>query len=276
MLKAEALSIGYGNNLIIRDLELEIGRGDFITIIGVNGSGKSTLLKSLSRNMRPHKGVVYLDGKSIFKQDTRAVARKLAILPQTPKAPEDFTVRDLVSYGRQPYLGLTGRMKGKDFEIIDWAISATQIDYLQHRPVSTLSGGERQRAWLALALVQQPEILLLDEPTTFLDIGCQFEVLELVKSLNARLGITIVMVLHDINQAARYSKSIVVLKDGGVYKTGSPEEVVTEEVLQKVFNVRVRVFRDPDNECPYFIPVGGNCEFSASMDSYKKYSQIGG
>lgn len=270
MLKAEALSIGYGDNLVIRDLELEIRRGDFITIIGVNGSGKSTLLKSLSRNIRPHAGTVYIDGKSIFKQDTRAVARMLAILPQAPKVPEDFTVRDLVSYGRQPYLGLTGRMKNRDYEIIDWAISATHIDDLQHRLVSTLSGGERQRAWLALALAQQPEILLLDEPTTFLDIGCQYEVLELVKSLNARLGITIVMVLHDINQAARYSKSIVALKDGGVYKTGAPEEIVTEEVLREVFHVRVRVFRDPDSGRPYFIPVGGDCGYAADMGSYKK------
>lgn len=255
MLKAEALSIGYGDNLIIHELGLEIKKGDLVTIIGVNGSGKSTLLKTLSRNLRPLKGIVYLDGKCIFKQDTRTIARKLAILPQAPKVPEDFTVRDLISYGRQPYLGLTGRLKPQDFEIIDWAISATRIDYLQHRLVSTLSGGERQKAWIALALAQQPEVLLLDEPTTFLDIGCQFEILELVKSLNSQLGITVVMVLHDINQAARFSREIIVLKDGRVYKRGRPEEIVTEEVMEEVFNVKVRVFRDHENNCPYFIPV---------------------
>ncbi|NSW91378.1 MAG: ABC transporter ATP-binding protein [Firmicutes bacterium] len=270
MLKAETLFIGYGNNLIIEGLGLEIKKGDMVTIIGINGSGKSTLLKTLSRNLRPLKGVVYLDGKCIFKQDTRAVARKLAMLPQSPRIPEDFTVRDLVSYGRQPYLGLTGRFKPKDFEIIDWAISATHIDCLQHRLVSTLSGGERQRAWLALALAQQPEVLLLDEPTTFLDIGCQFEVLELIKSLNAQLGITIVMVLHDINQAARYSRSIIALKDGRVYKTGRPEEIVTEKVLEEVFNVKVKVFSDPDNHCPYFIPVSGSHECASGLAAYKK------
>lgn len=260
MLKAESLSIGYAENLIIRDLDIEIQKGDFVTIIGENGSGKSTLLKSLSRSMRPQKGVVYLDGKSIFKQDTRAVARKLAILPQSPKVPEDFTVRDLVSYGRQPHLGMASRMKLQDLEIIDWAISVTRIDYLQHRLVSTLSGGERQRAWLALALAQQPEILLLDEPTTFLDIACQFEVLELVKNLNVRLGITIAMVLHDINQAARYSGKIVALKDGKIYKSGTPEEMITESLLQEVFRVKVRVFNDPETGCPYFIPVSGSCD----------------
>lgn len=142
MLKAENLTLVYGSNMVIDSVGLTVKKGDLITIIGVNGSGKSTLLKSLSRNLKPLKGVVYLDGKSIFKQDTKAVARKLAILPQGPKVPDDFTVRDLVSYGRQPYLGLAGRLKKKDVEIIDWAISATNISYLQHRLVATLSGGK--------------------------------------------------------------------------------------------------------------------------------------
>ncbi|KPU43385.1 putative siderophore transport system ATP-binding protein YusV [Oxobacter pfennigii] len=270
MLKAVNLSIGYGNNKVINNFDLTIDKGDLITIIGVNGCGKSTLLKSLSRSLKPLKGVVYLDGQSIFRLDTKKVARRLSILPQAPKVPEDFTVRDLVSYGRQPYLGLTGKLKRQDHEVIDWAISATRIDYLQHRPVNTLSGGERQRAWLALALAQQPEVLLLDEPTTFLDVSCQFEVLELVKALNSILGITIVMVLHDINQAARYSKHMVVLKDGNVYRSGTPEEIVTEKVLEEVFNIKVRVFSDPDNNCPYFIPVRGNSECAAALDLYKK------
>ena len=270
MLKAEDLSTGYGDNLVIKELLLEIKEGDMVTIIGGNGSGKSTLLKSFSRNLRPLGGSIYLDGKSIFKQDTKTIARKLAILPQSPRVPGDFTVRDLVSYGRQPYLGWTGHMGQKDYEVIDWAVSAARIDYLQHRLVSNLSGGERQRAWLALALAQQPRILLLDEPTTFLDIGCQFEVLELVKSLNGRLGITIVMVLHDINQAARYSKIIVVLKNGKIYMKGKPEEIVTEKVLEDVFEVKVRVFKDTDNNCPYFIPVGGRCDLKRVTDLQDK------
>ncbi len=269
MLKVEKLTIGYGSSKVINGIDLLINKGDLTTIIGVNGCGKSTFLKSLSRNLRPYDGVIYLDGKSIFRQNTREVAKKLAVLPQAPMIPEDFTVHDLVSYGRQPYIGLTGRMKKKDYEIINWAISATRIGSLQHRLVSTLSGGERQRAWLALALAQQPEILLLDEPTTFLDIACQYEVLELIRSLNVKLGITVVMVLHDINQAARYSRRIVALKDGGVYKTGRPEEIVTEEVMQEVFNVKVRVLQDIDNDCPYFIPAANNCEYTAAPGSYR-------
>ncbi len=270
MLRAEGLSLGYGENMVIRELGLEIKKGDFVSIIGVNGSGKSTLLKSFSRNIKPQKGVVYLDGKSIFKQNTKAVSKKLAILPQSPKVPDDFTVRDLVNYGRQPYIGFTGRMKPKDYEMIDWAISATCIDTLQHRLVSTLSGGERQRAWLALALAQQPEILLLDEPTSFLDIGCQLDVLELVRTLNTKLGITIVMVIHDINQAARYSKKMIALKNGKIYKMGRPEEIVTEKIMEEVFSVKVKVLCDHENNCPYFMPVGGCFDYVANLDVYKK------
>ena len=256
--------------MIIKDLDLDIKKKDLVTIIGVNGCGKSTLLKSLSRSLKPSKGIVYLDGKSIFKQDTRAVARKLAILPQSPKVPGDFTVRDLVSYGRQPYLGLTSRIKPKDLEIINWSISVSRIEHLQHRFVSTLSGGERQRAWLALALAQQPEVLLLDEPTTFLDISCQFEVLELIKALNIELGITVVMVLHDINQAARYSKTIVALKNGKIFRTGTPDEILTDEILEEVFNIKVRVLRDKDNNCPYFIPISGSYECACGLEGYNK------
>jgi iron complex transport system ATP-binding protein len=256
MLTAENLSLGYGDNLIIQELGLKVEKGELVTIIGVNGSGKSTLLKTLSRSLRPLEGVVYLDGKSIFKQDTRAVAKKLAMLSQSPKVPDDYTVRDLVSYGRYPYLTWNGRMTPQDLEVIDWAITAARIEHLQHRLAYTLSGGERQRAWIALALAQQPEVLLLDEPTTFLDIGCQFEILELVKRLNTEMGITVVMVLHDLNQAARYSKMMVVIKNGRVFKSGRPEEIITEKVLEEVFNVRARVFKDHDNNCPYFIPLG--------------------
>lgn len=258
MLKAEKLTLGYDGNRIVEDVTLEVKKGDLITIVGVNGCGKSTLLKALSRSLKPEKGIVYLDGESIFKKDTKAIARKMAILPQGPKIPEDFTVKDLVSYGRHPYLGWRNQMKQKDFEMIHWAIKAAHIEHLEHRLVSTLSGGERQRAWLALALAQQPQILLLDEPTTFLDIGCQFEVLELVRNLNEQMGITVLMVLHDLNQAARYSKKMVVLKSGKIFKVGKPDEIVTQPILQEVFNVKAKVFIDEDNHCPYFIPMEGN------------------
>lgn len=256
MLKAESLAVAYEENLIVKDINLEIAKGDMVTIIGANGSGKSTILKAMSRSLKPCSGIVYLDGREIFRQDSKAVARKLAVLPQTPRVPDDFTVRDLVSYGRYPHLGWNARMKIEDFEVVDWAAKVTRIGHFQHRMVSTLSGGERQRAWIAMAIAQQPQVLLLDEPTTFLDIGCQFEVLELVKNLNEELGITVVMVLHDLNQAARYSKSILVLKDGEIYKKGSPHEVITEKILEDVFKIRVKVFEDADNNCPYFIPMG--------------------
>jgi iron complex transport system ATP-binding protein len=173
VIKCKNLSFGYTDSLVLDDISLEIKKGDLMTIIGVNGSGKSTLLKTMSRILKPFKGTVYLDGKSIFTLDTRTIARKLAMLPQSPKIPDDFTVYNLVSFGRHPYLGWNGRMGIEDIKVIDWAIKATHIESLQHRLVSTLSGGERQRAWLAFALAQNPKVLLLDEPTTFLDIGCQ-------------------------------------------------------------------------------------------------------
>lgn len=256
MLKTKNLSLGYGDFNIVKDINLKIEEGDFLTIIGVNGSGKSTILKAISRNLKPKEGFIYLDGKLIHKADTKEVASKLAILPQNPKVPDDFTVRDLVGYGRYPYLGLTGRLTHKDIEIIDWAIEATGIENLQHRLVSTLSGGERQRAWIALALAQKTKILLLDEPTTFLDISHQFEILELVKSLNQDFGITIIMILHDINQASRYSKEIAVLKDGSVYKKGKPVDVISKQTLEDVFNIDVKIFNDEQNDCPYFITMG--------------------
>lgn len=255
MLKTDNLVLGYGDRYIVKDIGLHVEKGDLITIIGVNGSGKSTLLKAMSRSIKPLKGMVYLNGKSIFKQDPREVAKKLAILPQMPHVPDDFTVRDLVSYGRYPYHGWNNQMSQEDFKIVDWAIEVTKIQYLQHRMVSTLSGGERQRAWIALALAQQPEILLLDEPTTFLDISYQFEILELIRKLNQKLDLTIVMVLHDLNQAARYSKKIVILKDGKIYKSGSPSEIINKEILEDVFNINVKVFNDDENNCPYFIPI---------------------
>ena len=168
--------------------------------------------------------------------------------------PDDFTTRDLVGYGRYPHLNWTGRLTKKDHEVIDWAIRETKLEKLQHRHVSTMSGGERQRAWIAMALAQQPEILLLDEPTTFLDICHQFELLELVKKLNKEMGITIVMVLHDLNQAARYSEKIIVVKDGKKYREGKPRDIISKQVLEDVFNIEVNVLEDKDNNCPYFIP----------------------
>ncbi len=255
MLKAEDIVLQYGKHKVIHGADLRIAKGEIVTIIGANGSGKSTILRALSRNLTPAHGTVFLDGKEILSMNTKEVAKKLAVLPQIHSVPDDFSVRDLVSYGRFPHLSPTGRMHHKDFVAVDRAIEMTKMGHLQHRLVSTLSGGERQRAWIAMALAQEPEILLLDEPTTFLDISHQFELLEMIKRLNEDTGLTFVMILHDLNQASRYSKRLIVLKNGNVYRAGSPEEIITPELLGEVFNIQVRIHRDPEFCCPYFIPL---------------------
>ncbi|HZK25354.1 MAG TPA: ABC transporter ATP-binding protein [Oscillospiraceae bacterium] len=258
MLRAENITLAYNDHRIINNLSLVINKGDLMTIIGINGSGKSTILKALARNLKPTSGTIYLENQSLFSLNTRAVARKIAMLPQMPQVPDDFTTRDLVSYGRYPYLGWNSRLKSEDQEVVDWAIAETRITDLQHRRVSTLSGGERQRVWFAMTLAQEPEILLLDEPTTFLDICYQFEILELVKKLNSSLSLTIVMILHDLNQAARYSNRIAVLKDGGIYHDGAPADVISEQMLRDVFKIEAKVIADREHNCPFFLPLSSS------------------
>jgi iron complex transport system ATP-binding protein len=251
----EKLVLAYGKLRVIDGLSLAVGHGEIVTVIGANGSGKSTLLKALSRNLRPASGTVYLDGKAILSLDTKEVARKMAVLPQIHTVPDDFTVGDLVGYGRFPHLGAAGRLSHDDFAAVDRAIGLTKLEELQDRPVSTLSGGEQQRAWIAMALAQEPKVMLLDEPTTFLDISHQFELLELISQLNREMGITIVMVLHDLNQASRYSHRLIVLKDGRVYREGPPGEIISTEILSEVFNITGRILTDPEYGTPYFLPL---------------------
>lgn len=255
MLRTNSVTINYGKTNIIKDLSLNVKKGSINTMIGTNGCGKSTILKALSRNLKPQYGDVYLNGKSIFQMDTKILAKNMSILPQSPTAPDDFTVFDLVSYGRYPHLDWTAKLHKEDFDIINWSINLTKLEHLKDRQVTTLSGGERQRAWIAMALCQKPKILLLDEPTTYLDISHQFEVLELVKTLNRSMGLTIVMVLHDLNQAARYSDNIIVIKDGNIYKQGPPKNIITKQILQDVFKLDVQIILDEYNDCPFFIPI---------------------
>lgn len=255
MLEVKNLSLGYDESIIVKDVSFHISDKSITTIIGPNGCGKSTILKALSKSKKPIQGDIVFQNRNIQEIQTKQLARKMSILPQSPRVPDDFTTRDLVGYGRYPHLNWTGRLSKKDQEIIDWAIKETKLEKLQHRQVSTMSGGERQRAWIAMALAQQPEVLLLDEPTTFLDICHQFELLELIKKLNREMGITIVMVLHDLNQAARYSEKIIVVKDGEKYMEGIPRDVIKKQVLEEVFNIEVNILEDQDNECPYFIPI---------------------
>jgi len=254
VLSARNVCLGYGQKSVVKDLNIRIHRGEIVTFVGPNGSGKTTILKSLSRYLKPQKGQIYLEDKDIFKLDTKYVARKIAVLPQVKSASGDLSVRNLIEYGRYPHLNFGQRMNEDDHRIVDWALDKTGMGELSDRQLASLSGGERQRAWIAMALAQKPEILLLDEPTTFLDVSYQLEVLQLVKELNATLGLTIVMVLHDLNHAARYSHRMVAIKDGEVHSTGEPKKLLTGEFLRAVFRIEADLCQDETNACPYFIP----------------------
>lgn len=246
MLGAKGVVLAYENHIVVQGLDLEIQAGEMVSFIGPNGSGKSTILKALARALKTRGGVVYLDGKDIQTIPPRQLARRLAILPQQAESPGDLTVRELVWHGRYPHLRWWERAGTRDTETVEWALREAKLTALADRPVASLSGGERQRAWIALALAQNPRILLLDEPTTYLDICHQLEVMELIRRLNRTLNLTVVMVLHDINQAARYSDRIIALKNGKIVAQGSPRQVLTRELLREVFGVESRIEQDQD------------------------------
>ena len=255
---SESIDAGYpaGEALVLRGLHLEIGDGDIVALVGPNGSGKSTLLRALGRVLKPRRGTVYLDGRAMREWPTREVARRLALLPQGPTLAADLSVHELVWLGRSPHQGMLGLPSRKDEEAVRSAIEEKGIAPLTGRRLSELSGGERQRVWVAMALAQQPQVLLLDEPTTFLDLNHQLELLDLIRYLNREHGITVVMVLHDLNQAARYARRVVVLKEGDVYADGTPAEVLTPETLRDVFGVEGKVLPGPDGVELVIVPVG--------------------
>ncbi|MEK3952359.1 ABC transporter ATP-binding protein [Psychrobacillus sp. FSL K6-1464] len=252
-LYTDDLSIGYGEQLIVKDLSVQIPNQKITTIIGPNGCGKSTLLKAITRIISHQSGTVVLDGKNVSKENTKVLAKKMAILPQTPESASGLTVGELVSYGRFPYQTGFGRLSQKDYEVIDWAMKVTNTSTFKYLPVDSLSGGQRQRVWIAMALAQETEIIFLDEPTTYLDMAHQLEVLELLQRLNQEEKRTIVMVLHDLNQAARFADYIVALKDGQIVKAGPCEEVITKEVLRGVFNIDAEIGIDPRTGKPMCI-----------------------
>ncbi|MEK5214435.1 iron complex transport system ATP-binding protein [Psychrobacillus psychrotolerans] len=252
-LYTDDLSIGYGEQLIVKDLSVQIPNQKITTIIGPNGCGKSTLLKAITRIISHQSGTVVLDGKNVSKENTKVLAKKMAILPQTPESASGLTVGELVSYGRFPYQTGFGRLSQKDYEVIDWAMKVTNTSTFKYLPVDSLSGGQRQRVWIAMALAQETEIIFLDEPTTYLDMAHQLEVLELLQRLNKEEKRTIVMVLHDLNQAARFADYIVALKDGQIVKAGPCEEVITKEVLRGVFNIDAEIGIDPRTNKPMCI-----------------------
>lgn len=241
IMKAENIDLGFSGSPVLKDLTIAVKKGQMMSILGPNGSGKSTLLKALSRNLKPDKGDVYLGGNNIATLSAKVVARKMAVLPQAPQAPKDLTVSDLVEYGRYPHQSWWQGKSEEDRQCVEWALTQTGLENMAGRIVSTLSGGERQRVWIAMALAQKPEILLLDEPTTYLDICHQLEIMELLADFNHEHNLTVVMVLHDINHAARYSDCVVVLHHGEVFAIGRPEEVITSHMLSTVFGVESEI-----------------------------------
>ena len=254
-LRADHITLGYGRKPVIRDLCLDVRPGEITGIVGANGCGKSTLLRGLGRLLRPTSGQVLLDGAPITSLPSKVVARTLGLLPQSPLAPEGISVADLVARGRHPHQGPFGRWGETDREAVQRALAATDLTDLSGRSVDELSGGQRQRVWIAMVLAQDTSILLLDEPTTFLDVAHQMDILELLRELNRERGTTIVMVLHDLNMAARYAHNLVALRRGRIYAEGPPEEVVTEENVKEVFALDSVVIPDPVFSGPLVIPV---------------------
>lgn len=257
-LQAQSLSLGYDKSTIVNDLSLELPTGEVTMIVGANGCGKSTLLRGLSRLLKPSAGSVVLDGKDIHTQPAREIAKVLGLLPQTPIAPDGITVRELVGRGRYPHQGWFRRWSSEDDDAVARAMHATGTEDLADRAIDELSGGQRQRVWIAMALAQETDLLLLDEPTTYLDVAHQLEVLDVVADLNRRRGTTVAIVLHDLNLAARYADHLVALKGGEVYAQGHPAAVVTEKMVQDVFGMPSRVIPDPVAGTPLVLPIGRN------------------
>ncbi|SMO85821.1 ABC transporter ATP-binding protein [Melghirimyces algeriensis] len=266
-LHTKSLTLSYGEQIVINELDLTIPKGKVTVFVGSNGCGKSTLLKSLARLLKPHNGSVILEGKSIAKLPTKEVAKKLAILPQSPEAPEGLTVLQLVKQGRYPHQSWLKQWSKKDEEAVQRALEVTRMTPFQEKTVDSLSGGQRQRAWIAMTLAQETDIILLDEPTTYLDMSYQIEILDLLFELNETEKRTIVMVLHDLNLTCRYAHHIVALKDQTVYAQGRPEDVVNCELVKDVFNMECQVTKDPLFGTPHCIPYGkGRCLLQAAVE----------
>ncbi len=244
MIEVNNLKVAYDERVIVNDFSFSISPGEMLSIIGPNGCGKSTVLKAVSKFLKKKAGTVYLDGVDMKDMSLKSIAQKMAVLSQYNRTPEDITIEDLVYYGRIPHKKWYERKSKEDEEKVDWAIVKTKLQAFRKKSVLALSGGEKQRVWIAMALAQNPKVLLLDEPTTYLDISHQLEIMELIKSLNQELGLTVVMVLHDLSQAVKYSTKIVVIKSGDLIAEGKPMDVVTKELIKKVYNVDAFIGKD--------------------------------
>ncbi|MFD5871489.1 ABC transporter ATP-binding protein [Streptomyces sp. NPDC060322] len=254
-LAARGVSVGYGGRTVIEGLDVAVPSGLITTIIGPNGCGKSTLLRTLTRLLKPTAGAVVLDGEDIVTLRTREVARKLGLLPQAPVAPEGLTVADLVARGRHPHQSWLRQWSSDDAAVVERALAMTGVSDLADRPVDSLSGGQRQRVWISMTLAQGTDLLLLDEPTTYLDLAHAIDVLDLVDDLHES-GRTVVMVLHDLNLAIRYSDNLVVMRAGAILAQGHPRDVVTAELLEEAFGLRAMVIDDPVGDRPLIVPIG--------------------
>ncbi|MFT4143368.1 MAG: ABC transporter ATP-binding protein [Mobilitalea sp.] len=241
----EKLEVAYEQKQVVYDLDMQIPQGSITAIIGPNGCGKSTVLKAVGRILKPIGGRVYLSGEDIRSMTTKEVARKMSILPQSPQAPEGLTVEELVAYGRFPHLPGFGKLTANDKEIIQWALEVTKLEEYVTTAVDNLSGGQKQRVWIAMALAQQTDLILLDEPTTYLDMAYQLEVLELLYRLNREQKCTIIMVLHDLNLAARFADYMIAIRAGRIICHGKPEEVMVPEVLKETFHINAEIVREP-------------------------------
>ncbi|WP_300642673.1 ABC transporter ATP-binding protein [Nocardioides sp.] len=255
-LSVEGVTLGYAERTVVEDVDLDVAAGRITCIVGANACGKSTLLRAMARLLKPRAGQVVLDGKDLHAMPTKQVARTLGLLPQSPIAPEGIVVADLVARGRHPHQGVLARWTSADEEAVAEALRLTDTAALADRCVDELSGGQRQRVWIAMALAQQTDLLLLDEPTTFLDVSHQVDVLDLLTDLNRLRGTTVVMVLHDLNLAARYADRLVAVRAGRLHAAGDPAEVLTVEVVRDVFGMESQVVEDPVSGKPIVLPIG--------------------
>ncbi|OCC10404.1 ABC transporter ATP-binding protein [Streptomyces sp. PTY087I2] len=254
-LAARGVTVGYGDRMVIDQLDVAVPSGVITTIIGPNGCGKSTLLRTLTRLLKPAGGTVVLDGEDIGTLRTKDVAKKLGLLPQAPVAPEGLTVADLVARGRHPHQSWLRQWSSDDADVVRRALAMTGVADLADRTVDSLSGGQRQRVWISMTLAQGTDLLLLDEPTTYLDLAHAIDVLDLVDDLHES-GCTVVMVLHDLNLATRYSDNLVVMRGGAVLAQGHPRDVITAELLHEAFGLRAKVIDDPVGDRPLIVPIG--------------------